>query len=91
MYASAVIVAEQKETVVLPQTAVTSEDGKSIVRKVEDGVVRLVPVETGIQDGQFIEILSGIRPGEQAVAKAGAYVRDGDRINPVESAEPATN
>ncbi|WEJ36397.1 efflux RND transporter periplasmic adaptor subunit [Sinorhizobium prairiense] len=91
MYASAVIVAEQKETVVLPQTAVTSEDGKSIVRKVEDGVVRLVPVETGIQDGQFIEILSGIEPGEQAVAKAGAYVRDGDRINPVESAEPATN
>ncbi len=91
MYASAVIVAEQKETVVLPQTAVTSEDGKSIVRKVEDGVVRLVPVETGIQDGQFIEILSGIKPGEQAVAKAGAYVRDGDRINPVESAEPATN
>ncbi|MDW9592358.1 efflux RND transporter periplasmic adaptor subunit [Sinorhizobium meliloti] len=91
MYASAVIVAEQKEAVVLPQTAVTSEDGKSIVRKVEDGVVRLVPVETGIQDGQFIEILSGIKPGEQAVAKAGAYVRDGDRINPVESAEPATN
>ncbi|MDX0644800.1 efflux RND transporter periplasmic adaptor subunit [Sinorhizobium medicae] len=91
MYASAVIVAEQKQTVVLPQTAVTSEDGKSIVRKVEDGIVRLVPVETGIQDGQFIEILSGIKPGEQAVAKAGAYVRDGDRINPVESAEPATN
>jgi HlyD family secretion protein len=91
MYASTVITVEEKQTVVLPQTAVTSEDGKSIVRKVEDGVVRLIPVETGIQDGQFVEILSGIKPGEQAVAKAGAYVRDGDRINPVKSAEPATN
>ncbi|MCA1404940.1 efflux RND transporter periplasmic adaptor subunit [Ensifer sp. IC3342] len=91
MYASAVITVEQKQTVVLPQTAVTAEDGKAIVRKVEDGVVRLVPVVTGIQDGQFVEILSGLKAGEQAVAKAGAYVRDGDRINPVKSAQPATN
>ncbi|ASY64001.1 Membrane-fusion protein [Sinorhizobium sojae CCBAU 05684] len=91
MYASAVITVEQKQAVVLPQTAITSEDGKSIVRKVEDGVVHLVPVTTGIQDGQFVEILSGVEAGEQAVAKAGAYVRDGDRINPVEPAQPTTN
>lgn len=91
MYASAVITVEQKQAVVLPQTAVTSHDGKSIVRKVEDGVVHLVPVTTGIQDGQYVEILSGLRAGEQAVAKAGAYVRDGDRINPVKSAQPITN
>ncbi|WEX76707.1 efflux RND transporter periplasmic adaptor subunit [Sinorhizobium numidicum] len=91
MYASAIITVEQKNTVVLPQTAVTAENGKTIVRKVENGVVRLVPVKTGIQDGQFVEILSGLEPGEQAVAKAGAYVRDGDRINPVKPAQPATN
>ncbi|MQW85701.1 efflux RND transporter periplasmic adaptor subunit [Sinorhizobium saheli] len=91
MYASAVITAQEKQAIVLPQTAVTSEYGKSIVRKVESGTVHLVPVETGIQDGQFVEILSGVEPGEQVVAKAGAYVRDGDRINPVKSAEPATN
>ncbi len=91
MYASAVITVEQKQAVVLPQTAVTSEEGKSIVRKVEDGVVHLVPVTTGIQDGQFVEILSGVEAGEQAVAKAGAYVRDGDRINPVKPAQPTTN
>ncbi|WP_331371952.1 efflux RND transporter periplasmic adaptor subunit [Sinorhizobium chiapasense] len=91
MYASAVVTVEQKQAVVLPQTAVTAEDGKAIVRKVEDGVVRLVPVVTGIQDGQFVEILSGLKAGEQTVAKAGAYVRDGDRVNPVKSAQPATN
>ncbi|OHV81351.1 efflux RND transporter periplasmic adaptor subunit [Ensifer sp. LCM 4579] len=91
MYASAVITVAQKQAVVLPQTAVTAEDGKSIVRKVEDGVVHLVPVTTGIQDGQFVEIVSGLEAGEQAVAKAGAYVRDGDRINPVKPAQPITN
>ncbi|MCA1494277.1 efflux RND transporter periplasmic adaptor subunit [Sinorhizobium alkalisoli] len=91
MYASAVITVAQKQAVVLPQTAVTAENGKSIVRKVEDGVVHLVPVTTGIQDGQFVEIVSGLEAGEQAVAKAGAYVRDGDRINPVKPAQPITN
>jgi len=91
MYASATITVEQRQTVVLPQTAVTTEDGKSIVRKVEEGIVHLKPVTTGIQDGQFVEIVSGLVPGEQVVAKAGAYVRDGDRINPVKPAKPITN
>ena len=42
-----------------------------------------MPVETGIQDGQGIEIVGGLEAGDEVVAKAGAYVRDGDRVNPV--------
>lgn len=91
MYASALITAEQKQTVVLPQTAVTNENGRTIVRKVENGVIRILPVKTGISDGKFIEVLEGLKAGEEVVARAGAYVRDGDRINPVKSAASATN
>lgn len=91
MYASATIVAEEKRAVVLPRTSVTSAHGVSTVRKVENGVVRLVPVTVGIQDGPFVEILSGLEAGELAVAKAGAFVRDGDRITPVKPAQPFTN
>lgn len=91
MYASALITAEEKHTVVLPQTAVTNENGRTIIRKVENGVIRILPVRTGISDGKFIEVLEGLKAGEEVVARAGAYVRDGDRINPVKSAEPATN
>lgn len=83
MFASADIVVEEKQGIVLPLSAVTTADGKTVARKVENGVVRLVPVETGIQDGQGIEIISGLAAGDEVVAKAGAYVRDGDRINPV--------
>ncbi|WP_439624205.1 efflux RND transporter periplasmic adaptor subunit [Shinella sp.] len=83
MFASAEIVVEQREGVVLPLSAITTADGKTVARKVEDGVVKLVPVETGIQDGQVIEIVSGLAAGDEVVAKAGAYVRDGDRVNPV--------
>ncbi len=38
---------------------------------------------TGIRDGGFVEIVEGLAVGDTVVAKAGAFVRDGDRINPV--------
>jgi HlyD family secretion protein len=42
-----------------------------------------VGVTTGIRDGGFIGILEGLEEGDLVVAKAGAFVRHGDRINPV--------
>ncbi|MCR6501442.1 efflux RND transporter periplasmic adaptor subunit [Shinella sp. CPCC 101442] len=83
MFASAEIVVEEREGIVLPLSAITTSDGKTVARKVENGVVKLVSVETGIQDGQVIEIVSGLAAGDEVVAKAGAYVRDGDKVNPV--------
>jgi len=83
MFASAEIVVAERDGIVLPLSAVTTADGKTVARKVENGVVKLVPVETGIQDGQVLEIVSGLKAGDEVVAKAGAYVRDGDKVNPV--------
>ncbi|MFC6446521.1 efflux RND transporter periplasmic adaptor subunit [Shinella zoogloeoides] len=83
MFASAEIVVAEKKGLALPLSAITTADGRTVARKVENGIVTLVPVETGIQDGQFVEIVSGLVAGDEVVAKAGAYVRDGDRINPV--------
>lgn len=85
MFASAEIIVEEKEGIVLPLSAITTSDGKTVARKVENGVVKLVPVETGIQDGQVIQIVSGLAAGDEVVAKAGAYVRDGDKVNPVKA------
>ncbi len=50
---------------------------------VKDGTVHRAIVETGITDGAWIEIVSGLAEGDQVVAKAGAFVADGDKINPV--------
>ncbi|MDO9415004.1 efflux RND transporter periplasmic adaptor subunit [Pararhizobium sp.] len=91
MYGSADITVEEKQAIILPLTAVTVAHNEATARKVEDGIVKLVKVETGIQDGQFIEITSGLSAGDDVVAKAGAYVRDGDRIKPVQSAAVAAN
>jgi HlyD family secretion protein len=91
MYGSAEIVIRETNGVALPLTAVNSDEDGSSARKVENGVVKFVNVETGIQDGSYVEILSGLKAGEEVVAKAGAYVRDGDHITPVHDMPAASN
>lgn len=85
MFASAEVIVAQTTALALPQSAVTSGRDGSIARKVEGDVVRQVKIETGIQDAGFVEIIGGLAAGDKVVAKAGAFVRDGDRIAPVEA------
>ncbi|MGP4667297.1 efflux RND transporter periplasmic adaptor subunit [Agrobacterium pusense] len=91
MYASAEIVIEETNALALPLSAVTSGREGSTTRKVEGDVVKQVKIETGIEDGGFIEIVSGLAAGDKVVEKAGAFVRDGDRIRPVEAQTAASN
>ncbi|MEQ1404237.1 efflux RND transporter periplasmic adaptor subunit [Neorhizobium sp. Rsf11] len=89
MYASADIIVTETSALALPLSAVTTDRNGSTARKVEDNVVKQVKIETGIQDGGFVEVVSGLEAGDLVVAKAGAFVRDGDKIAPV-PAEPDT-
>ncbi|MBO9125254.1 MULTISPECIES: efflux RND transporter periplasmic adaptor subunit [unclassified Rhizobium] len=89
MYASADIIVAEKNDIALPLSAVTSGRNGSTARKVEGGVVKQVKVTTGIQDGGFVEISEGLKEGDTVVAKAGAFVRDGDKITPVTEAVSA--
>nr|WP_246364921.1 efflux RND transporter periplasmic adaptor subunit [Gellertiella hungarica] len=91
MYGSASIVTAEEKGVALPLTAITTGEEGTTVRKVENNTVKLVSVETGIQDGNMIEIRKGLKAGDEVVAKAGAYVRDGDRIQPVREEPAASN
>ena len=91
MYAQADIIVTERTAPSLPVTAVTTNSEATTARMVKDDVVHIVKVETGIQDSQYIEIRNGLQPGDKVVAKAGAYVRDGDRVKPVDSLPSATN
>lgn len=83
MYASAEIIVAEAEGIALPLSAITTDKHGTTTRLVAGDVVKQVKIETGIQDGAFIEVKSGLKDGDVVVAKAGAFVRDGDRINPV--------
>lgn len=91
MYASARIIIEETTAPSLPQSAVTTERSGSIARTVVDNVVKQVEIETGIQDGGYVQILSGLKAGDVVVSKAGAFVRDGDRISPIPEQPVASN
>jgi HlyD family secretion protein len=80
MFGEAEIVVAERAGPAAPVTAVAS-DGSVLM--VEDGVVRRVTVTPGIRDGALVEIRSGLVAGATLVARAGAFVHEGDRINPV--------
>lgn len=83
MFVEAEIMVTEREALAIPVTAVGSDATGATVMRVRDGVVERVPVTTGIRDGSLVEIVSGLAPGDTVVVKAGAFVRAGDRINPV--------
>jgi HlyD family secretion protein len=83
MFVEATILVAERDALAVPLTALgTTPEGTSVMR-VTDGTVEQVTVKTGIRDGGMVEIVDGLRAGDLVVAKAGAFVRAGDRINPV--------
>lgn len=83
MYASAEVIISERKALSLPLTAVTVEDSNTVVRRVIDGIVTMTKVKTGVQDGDFVEIAEGLSARDIVVEKAGAYVRNGDKVTPV--------
>jgi len=83
MFAEAEITVAERKTLVVPVSAVGGTSTQPTVFKVSNGVAHLTLLKTGIRDGGLIEIVEGLGTGDQVVAKAGAFVRDGDRINPI--------
>jgi HlyD family secretion protein len=91
MYGSAEIIIAETRALALPLSAVNTSRNGSFTRKVENNVVKQVDIGTGIQDSGFVEITSGLKAGDVVVAKAGAFVRDGDKIAPVAEESAASN
>lgn len=83
MFAEAEIEARTADALAAPVSALRRVEGGAEVYRVRDGVVEIVPVVAGIRDGALVEVVSGLSRGDLVVAKSGAFVRDGDRINPV--------
>lgn len=83
MFVEAEILVAEREGLAVPVSALGSSPEGAVVMRVRDGVVERVVVTTGIRDGGLVEITEGLGAGDTVVTKAGAFVRAGDRINPV--------
>ena len=83
MFLTAEILVSQSDVLAVPVTAIGSGPQGPIVMRVVDGLVEQIDVQTGVRDGGMIGILSGLAPGDLIVTKAAAFVRAGDRVNPI--------
>jgi HlyD family secretion protein len=83
MFVEAAISVAERDTIAVPVTAVGRYEGKPTVMAIVNGTAERRDVQTGIREGGWIEISSGLTEGETIVTKAGAFVRNGDKINPV--------
>lgn len=86
MFLTADILVREAEVLAVPVTAVGASPEGTTVMRVVDGVVERVPVTTGMRNAGMVEIVEGLAPGDLVVTKAASFVRDGDRIRPVEEA-----
>jgi RND family efflux transporter MFP subunit len=75
----------------VPQQAVVLRDGFSYVFKLEAGnKVSQAKVETGRRSGERVEVLSGLKAGEEVVASGAAFLAEGDVVRVAAAATAAT-
>ncbi len=68
------------EAIAIPRTALLDDTDGSEVFVVEAGKVKRVALQTGTQDGPWIEVLKGLAPGQQVVVAGKAALRDGSLV-----------
>jgi multidrug efflux pump subunit AcrA (membrane-fusion protein) len=70
----------------VPFSAVLYGPGGSVVQTVRDGRIETQRVTVGLFAGGQAEIREGLQEGDVVVERAGAFVRDGDRVRTIEPA-----
>lgn len=83
-FARGVIDTQQSRGIGLPTTAVTYALDGPHVQIVKGDIIQRRAVKTGLAAGGLVEILEGVSIDDVVVARAGTFLRDGDKIRPVE-------
>jgi HlyD family secretion protein len=72
----------------IPLSAVLYGPGGAVVQVARSGRIETRQVLVGLLDKDQAEIREGLAEGETVVARAGAFLRDGDRVRAVTAGEP---
>jgi RND family efflux transporter MFP subunit len=84
MFAEADLVKDSRQDVVyIPSSAVLSKNGDRFVYIVEGGKAVYREVATGIGGDGTIEIISGVKEGEEVIVRGQNYLNDGDTVRVV--------
>jgi membrane fusion protein, multidrug efflux system len=88
MYATAEFtVAMGTGSPMVPDDALVFRDGKVYVPVVRNNQLHLAEVTLGYDNGQTVEVLSGINPTDKVAVNVGQAARDGENVQPVENSK----
>jgi HlyD family secretion protein len=82
-FARAIVEVLQRCGVGIPFSAVLYGTDGAIVQVVRDGRIETHRVALGLRAEGTIEAREGINEGDMVVARAGSFVREGDRVRPI--------
>jgi hypothetical protein len=88
-FASGVVIIARRSGVGVPTSAVTRGEDGDFVEVVKDDRVELRKITAGITNARLTEVREGLAEGETVVARAAAFLRSGDRVRPIASADAA--
>lgn len=80
MYGKALFERGARRVTAAPAAAIAEQGQVQTVLVVEEGAARTRIVTTGEKQGELVEILSGLNPGERVVSPRTAALRDGSRV-----------
>jgi HlyD family secretion protein len=80
MFVSGQVDLGEFSALVVPSPAVVDKDGRKIVYVLDNKRVFSREVKTGERAGDFVEIKSGLKPGEQVVITGSGFLKDGDPV-----------
>jgi multidrug efflux pump subunit AcrA (membrane-fusion protein) len=79
-----VMLTDKPDALAIPREAVLEEGGKQAVFVVEGNQALRKRVVTGIEQGELIEVVEGLKDGEKVVVKGQASLTDRSTIRVVE-------
>jgi multidrug efflux pump subunit AcrA (membrane-fusion protein) len=72
-----VVVDARDDSLTVPAESVVRRPAGTVTYVLEDGTARERTVETGVQSGDWIEILSGLAAGERVIRSGAGFMTDG--------------
>ena len=71
-----VVVGAKDHTLIVPASALEKQGDQEMIYKVVEGLAIHVPVITGIQEGDNVEVVRGLNPGDHVITVGQMKIRD---------------
>ncbi len=89
MFGRIEVIFDQRQNILtVPRVALLDDEGETAVYVVRGNKAARIPVKLGYTTGEFAEILSGLKDGDQVITAGKVAVRDGTEVQVLGGAKP---